>query len=174
MDKQLALLKSDIRDLHQSEGTPVFDSLSEWGTTGYRLLELTLVLIFGLLIYGLKKVRGGNLHLSKGPKAASRRALVALDRQARPLIESPNEAAFYEEVAKVLNTWLEEGFGLKTFNRGSKEIAEMLDNAGLSAASIERILSLYETCNAGRFSPTIDTNRADTYALAKECFTLVR
>lgn len=173
VDKQLALLKSDIHEIQKPEDESFFARLAEWGTAGYRVLQILLLLIFGLFLFFVRKFKSNLFTAGKGAKGAGKRAIEALQalQKKRP---AADDSEFYTTVAKIQTAWLTDGYDLPAGRQNKETIIETLTRAGLPADRINDTVRLYEICSAARYAPVVDVDRESVYRLATNCFTVTR
>lgn len=166
VDRQLALLRSDIHDIHTTTQKSGMPALFTWGTTAFWFLHLLVLLAFAIIIfYGSRYARSHADVTSRRRRGASKQAIKRL-REAEKLLHAQDASAFYAAVSKSLTGFLADKFGMEQAEMSREKIEHVLAEKGVAAADIEKILNVIETCQFAQYAPGADNERNEVYKQA--------
>lgn len=166
VDRQLALLKSDINDIHASTSAARPWGIFTWGTAAYWLFLLVLVAAAGLAFKGLRRYlqsEGGSL--SQKRNKAARQAALRLN-EAQKLVNASKPADFYAAIDKALMKYVAEILGLEQAALNRENIERMLAEKGVAADAIQTFFAVIDTCQYAQYAPQADQQRQEVYQKA--------
>lgn len=151
VDKQLALLKSDIRPLHTSPS-----ALLEWGTWPFRLLFAIIIIICIATLYAVSKWASIRNDVTYKKRYAAQRAI----KQLQDCANKTNNSA---DTLKYVYDYLVNTYNLTTSDLTASHIHEVLTNQGLSEAVINKVNQLIEQCQYAQYAP-VNANQGNSLA----------
>lgn len=166
VDKQLAMLRSDIRDIHVQEEDNHLPAILTWGTTGYRLAELLLLILFGLSIVYLKRARHGEL--PGGKRQRNRNVRKAMDKlnKAEGLFPSqPGQA--YSLLSSALNDFLCELLRIGQAELSRERLQQILHEKQVDETICRELLMLLDDCQYAQYAPTTENQGAECVIRAR-------
>lgn len=174
VDKQLALLRSDIHDIHPTgKDSGSLISLS-WGQGGYWLALAFICLAFGAAFYFLRRFSLAHADLAyQRSSKASKRAVQRL-REAEKLINAPQAADFYAAVSKAVMGYLADKFNVAQADLNRENISSMLREKGTPEETIQNLLKVIETCEYAQYAPGAQEQRRQVYEQALQLFSLLK
>lgn len=163
VEKQLALLHSDIRDIQPANAITSTPRFLQWGTAGFRIIQFVLVLLLATAFYLLRRYRQaqGDV-LTRRRTGAGKQAAKRL-REAEALLQSPRPADFYNAVSKAFTGYLSDTFNLGQADFSRERIESLLREHHAEAATIEALLALMDECEFAQYAPGADTKRQEIY-----------
>lgn len=173
VDKQLALLRSDIRDIHPAGSAGSSWSLG-WGSGLYWLLLVLICALCGAALYGgqrYARALGNVAH--RRSSGAARQARQRL-REAERLLTSPRASDFYAAVSKALTGFVADLCNAEQASLGREQIRQLLTDRGVAEADVKAFDSVLETCEYAQFAPGADTQRQALYDEALRLITLIK
>lgn len=161
VDKQLALLQNDIRPFRQAKPVGVFD----WGTTGFNLIVLALILLFAGLIWLIRRYLHIHADTAGLRKRNAGRQASALIATAQKMLQSPDKGgnAFYRTVNQSVQGFLADKYGLQYAEMTNENIRQRLKELKVEDNLIERLLSLIDTCQFAQYAPSGQEDRKKVY-----------
>lgn len=166
VDKQLAMLRSDIRDIHvQDEGNRLPGFLT-WGTTGYRLAELLLLMLFGLgIVYLRRAQRGGQPGGKRYRDRTVRKAMNQL-AEAEKLFTTQSGQA-YSLLSAALNEFLCEMLHIGQAELTRERLQQILHEKRVDDTTCSELLKLLDDCQYAQYAPATDYQGAECLMRAK-------
>lgn len=166
VDAQLALLRSDIRDIHSiSQDSTVFKPLI-WGSLSFWLIHILLVSAFFIVFYyGSRYVRSHANMTSHRQSRAGKQAIRRL-REAEKLLSVQDAALFYTAVSKALTGFLSDKFGVEQAEMNRERITQLLTEKGVAAENIKEYISVMDTCQFAQYAPFAESQRTELYRQA--------
>lgn len=159
VDKQLALLHSDIKDIHPYGG--VKEKLSD--RIGFNTLAwylwLVAALMVGAMTYAVtRKYRNwqGNSALSRRNRAGSR-ALKRI-REIRKQEPGAKAANTYMEVQRLLTDYIMDTFGIGQSELSRERISQLLTERNVSEETLAKLNRLLDDCEYAQYAPVSDSN----------------
>lgn len=166
VEKQLALLRSDIRDIQTDANQSNVSTIFAWGNLGYWLLIVVLCFIFALVMHLLMRYATSQADVvGRRRSGANRQALKRL-REAEKLITSPSPTDFYAAVSKALIGYLADSLNVGQADLTHGNIQRMLAERGASPESINAFINVLDTCQYAQYAPATDSQRSDVYQQA--------
>jgi len=166
VDKQLALLRSDIRDIHQSNPASTLLRLMQWGTLLYWII--LLLLLTGLVITHLvlqQYLRKRADIVGRKRSGAKRQAAKRL-RKAEKMLATASDADFYAEINRSLTDFLTDAFALSRADLSRENVARLLTERGVPNETVMQLASVLDTCEQSQYAPQADGGRRETYEAA--------
>lgn len=165
MDKQLELLKSDIRDIHRMSGKGGSRRLYSWGTPAFFLLNaLLLALFLGTHLY-LRKCYG---------KTSGRKRRMNAGKQAMARLAEAEQSAgegsqkFFSAVSQAVSAYLSGAFGLQQADMTAENVKARLIEDGVAEADAEALLNVMRSCEMAQYSPLTDSQRTEVAREARQ------
>ncbi len=169
VDKQLALLKSDIRALHAPHSTSIF----AWGTWGYRLLCLFLILVMMVAYFVVNRIMAGRADVTgQRRKHAARKSLRRL-QQAERILQGKQQGNFYSAVSQAITSYIVDTFNVGQCEITNERIRQLLEARTVTEEGIQRLLSLIDTCQYAQYAPNSEDNRQQVFNEASEVIELI-
>lgn len=112
-----------------------------------------ILFIIAYFIYKKKIHENANIHLVKNKKAnkmAQRRL-----KKSSVFLKAKDHEAFYEEVLKALYTYLSDKLYLPISELTKDKASELIEKRGVSIELREELISILDTCEFARFSPSL-------------------
>ncbi|TLX78291.1 protein BatD [Labilibacter sediminis] len=125
-----------------------------FGSTLFYLAYIVPVLLF-ILAYLLNKKKiheNANVHLVKNKKA-NKMAQKRLKKSA-VFLKAKDHEAFYDEVLKALYTYLSDKLYLPISELSKDKASQLIEERGVSLVVKEELISILDTCEFARFSPS--------------------
>lgn len=141
VDKQLALLKSDIRPLHSPTS-----SFFEWGTWPFRLLFAIAIIICIAALYAISKWKNIKNGATYKKRSATQRAI----KQLQDSVNKPNNSS---DTLKYVYDYLTNTYDLATSDLTASRMNEVLTKQGISEAVINELSQLIEQCQYAQYAP---------------------
>ncbi len=169
VDKQLALLKSDIRALHAPQST----SLLAWGTWGYRLLCLFLILaMFVIALVANHWLASQSDVTGQRRKHAARKSLRRL-QQAERILQGKQSGNFYAAVSQAITSYIVDSFNVGQSEITNERIRELLAARAVPEEGIQRLLALIDTCQYAQYASAAEDNRQQVFDESSEVIELI-
>ncbi len=163
VDRQLALLKSDIRTIHAGTANcPSFiDRLAPDRAGGI----LATILTLGILIAMTILVRRGGKGMQNLP-ARKRKALKEAKAElakAEPLLKGENANECYRLISLALTNYLRTVYSLTPTACTADNLRTVLPTKGVRPEIIDLIAEVIDGCTTARFAPMSDNQRTQLY-----------
>lgn len=171
LDRDLQLRNSDIRPLKTGHnGGSAADLLFAGGSTGYVTIYLAMLLVFAGACRILHKYLStfSDKDLRKYKKAG-RQAIRKL-KEARTLLDSGQDAAFFSAVAKALTGYAADKYALALSDQTKENIAKVMHERKVDEATVAQMASLLETCEFAQFAPS---SEIDKQALCEQALQVI-
>lgn len=175
VDKQLALLRSDIRSPETLDEFGPGDAPSfTWGSRAYWGCTATFLLVFALLCFFLRDYKVSMADVAgRKRKGARKQAIVSLQK-AQKLIQIPDQNEFYAEVSHALYGYVADTFNLPLSQLSKEKVATLLQENGVSQTAIDSLLAVLEACEFACFAPTVEDQRKQIYDQACEAIQSIK
>ncbi len=179
VDKQLALLQSDIRGTHKlsATGTKAFSAhiLPQWNTWLYWLVTAIILIIFAAALKALSVYTGNKADTigrkRRGAAKQSQRLLAVAEK----LINDPDGRKFYSTIARALQQYVADTFNVGTAELTKEHMAELLAGKGVDRNDVDALLKLLDECEMAQYAPNSDAERHTTLNEAKRIIhTIIR
>lgn len=163
VNKQLALLQSDIRTVHTStEFTEASQPLS-WGTTGYWILQSALIALFILALWGYYYYQNHFRHSrSQQLSKATREALRQLET-AKAQSGSMPASAFYATLNQTLMNYLSTVLDINRAEMNLNSIKDVLTQKQMDQDQIQSITDILEKCQYAQYAPVEMNQKEELY-----------
>lgn len=143
VDKQLALLKSDIRPLHDTTQTA---KLFAWGSWSYRLLYIIIIICY-IVIAQLSN----RLNLVKS--SASYKQRNAFKNAIKQIQAANNKHDRYTIILKSINEYLSVTFNLEISDLTTEKVTEVLTENKIPITDINEMTRIIEKCQFAQYAP---------------------
>lgn len=143
IDKQMALLKSDIHSLHAVQPSV----LPLWGTWTYRVL-FALVIVIGMLFIILTNQWNKKKNSAYGQR---HRAAQNAIKQMRNATSANN---IHAELLKCIHQYLIATFNLKVTDLNIEHIKQVLSDNGVNEQDINQLSSIIDNCQFAQYAPS--------------------
>ncbi len=159
VDKQLALLKSDIRPLHETETGSIF----AWGETGFWILvALWFIAVFAVWYF----TNAWNLSradiVGRKQRNAGKQTMKRL-RAAQGILSGKASGDFHAAVINALYGFIADTFNIGQADLNTESIQAKLSERGIDAALTDRLLKLIETCQYAQYAPGSSQDKQATF-----------
>ena len=158
---------SDIRYIYTGElkqpSKRSEDRLISFGTLAFWLCYIIPSLIAAVLFFIFRKQIKENADITrvrykKANKVAQRRL-----KQAEKLLQENKKEAFYEEIERAAWTYLSDRLSIPTAQLNKENIAQILNQKGVTASLIKELLRVLSTAEFARYAPISDHAMQDLY-----------
>lgn len=175
VDKQLALLRSDIRNSETLDEFGPGDALIfTWGSRTYWGLTAIFLLTFALLCFFLRDYKVSMADVTGRKRKGARKQAIARLQKAQKLIQVPDQNEFYVEVSHALYGYVADTFNLPRAQLSKEKVATLLLAKGVSQTAIDSLLAVLEACEYACFAPTAEDQRKHIYDQACEAIQSIK
>ena len=169
VDKQLALLKSDIRKCKPTEHS----SILAWGSTSYVVLNILLIVI-SIVLWILvniwnRKQHDTSLHNNSRAYKNAMRTL----RLADPTAKGQENGKYYSTISQAIDNYLATYFGLQKSDMNKDSIRHLLQDKHIDDTVINNLFEVTDYCQYAEFAPNNDADKVQTLAKAKDVIKLI-
>lgn len=162
LDRELQLRSSDIRSPKAGNTAPsAADMVFAKGSVSYIAAYLVVLLVFSISYLALHRyLRTFADTDMRRYKKAGRQAIRKL-KEARNLLESNQDAAFFSAVSRALTGYAADKYALALSDQSKENITKVLREKKVAEPVVQQMASLLETCEYARFAPAsgIDKNK---------------
>lgn len=174
VDRQLALLKSDIRPIHsEAFGTAaLLDNLAPDRAGGLVATLLTLAVLIGLTVFIRRQGKA-----TQSLPARKRKALKAARAQlakAEPLLESGSADECYRLISLALTNYLCTVYDLTPAACTPDNLRIVLPSHGMASESVNLFTEVIDGCTTARFAPGGNTLRHPLFDKARQALDSIR
>ncbi len=179
VDKQLALLQSDIHDIHKVDASNARlftkSAMLNWNSWGYWLTTIILLIIFAVALKVLSAFAGNRADTvgrkRRGAAKQSQRLLAEAEKQ----INDADGRNFYATIARAVQQYVADTFNVGTAELTKEHMAELLAGKGVSPNDVEAFIKLLDECEMAQYAPNSDAERHATLQEAKRIIqTIIR
>lgn len=164
VDKQLALLRSDIRPIHDADRAADFATgLFRWNSLSYRLLQLFILLAGCALLFWTRRWQKNGANTVRRRRHGAARLATKRLAEAQQLLDAPAASDFYAALSKAISGFLADTFDRPQSELNAEAIRQLLTEKGKDAETIDATLHLLETCQLGQFAPIDELDRQAVY-----------
>ena len=174
VDHQLALLRSDIHDIHTANSPQALPSWLTWGNWSFALLNLVLATVFAASIFIARKWAKRHTDTAKRRRSGAAKQVAARLAEAEKLINAPDQTAFYSAISKALIGYLTDTFGIGQADLNNENIKQLLNQKGHDETTINQLLNLMQTCEFAQYAPSSNTERSEVYQQALDLLSKLR
>lgn len=159
IDKQLALLKSDIRPLHEADSESIF----AWGKMGFWLLiALWIASFIGVWSFTNAWNTDRADIIGRRQRNAGKQTIKRL-RTAQSILTSKSQGDFHAAIMNALNGFIADTFNIGQSDINTESIQTLLTKRGTDAILIDRLLKLIENCQYAQYAPGSSQDKQATY-----------
>lgn len=179
VDKQLALLQSDIHDIHKVDASNARlftkSAMLNWNSWGYWLTTIILLIIFAVALKVLSAFAGNRADTvgrkRRGAAKQSQRLLAEAEKQ----INDADGRNFYATIARAVQQYVADTFNVGTAELTKEHMAELLAGKGVLPNDVEAFIKLLDECEMAQYAPNSDAERHATLQEAKRIIqTIIR
>ncbi len=179
VDKQLALLQSDIHDIHKVDASNARlftkSAMLNWNSWGYWLTTIILLIIFAVALKVLSAFAGNRADTvgrkRRGAAKQSQRLLAEAEKQ----INDADGRNFYAIIARAVQQYVADTFNVGTAELTKEHMAELLAGKGVLPNDVEAFIKLLDECEMAQYAPNSDAERHATLQEAKRIIqTIIR
>ena len=174
VDHQLALLRSDIHDIHTANSPQALPSWLTWGNWSFALLNLVLATVFAASIFIARKWAKRHTDTAERRRSGAAKQVAARLAEAEKLINAPDQTAFYSAISKALIGYLTDTFGIGQADLNNENIKQLLNQKGHDETTINQLLNLMQTCEFAQYAPSSNTERSEVYQQALDLLSKLR
>lgn len=159
VDKQLALLNSDIRALHQVSSTPWL----AWGSMAYTVLIVLIVIAFIILL------QLSNVWAKKNADVVGRRRRNAGKNTLRRLhtslqiLQGKAQGNFYSTLSQALVRYIADTFNVEMADINTEDVTSLLTSHQIPQDMAARYQKLLEDCQYAQYAPGANNNQQALY-----------
>ena len=159
VDKQLALLKSDIRPLHEADSESIF----AWGKMGFWLLiALWIASFIGVWNFTNAWNTDRADIIGRRQRNAGKQTIKRL-RTAQSILTGKSQGDFHAAIMNALNGFIADTFNIGQSDINTESIQALLTQRGTDAILIDRLLKLIENCQYAQYAPGSSQDKQATY-----------
>lgn len=159
IDKQLALLKSDIRPLHEADSESIF----AWGKMGFWLLIALWIASFIGVWYFTNTWNTDRADIiGRRQRNAGKQTIKRL-RTAQSILTGKSQGDFHAAIMNALNGFIADTFNIGQSDINTESIQALLTKRGTDAILIDRLLKLIENCQYAQYAPGSSQDKQATY-----------
>lgn len=166
VDHQLALLRSDIHDIHTSGFRSGRSAWLMWGTWNFTVLNLLVIALLAACIAGLRRYASLRADVTGRRRSGAAKQAERRLHEAEKLLQSPAQADFYAAVSKALTLYITDTFGVGQADLSHERIRQLLTEKGADAEAIDGFLDVMQTCQFAQYAPGADQQRNEVYQKA--------
>lgn len=174
VDHQLALLRSDIHNIHPANSPQALPAWLTWGNWSFALFNLILAILLATGIISARKWATRHADTAGRRRSGAAKQAAARLAEAEKLMQAPNQTDFYSAVSKALVGYLTDSFGIGQTDITNDNIRQLLAQKGHDEATIGQLIDLMKTCEFAQYAPSSDTERADVYNRALQLLDKLR
>lgn len=155
VNRQLALLKSDIRPLKSSVATSL---LPEWGSAGFIALCIVLVACFVLAHFFAQRLfNGAGADGKRSPRGIKKLTLRKLQELERTAANPSSD--FYTTLNRIIGEYVVKTFNIPQAELNAELIRERLAQRGVATEHADLLLKVIDTCQYAQYAPQTAEDR---------------
>lgn len=159
--EQVKFLGKDIRFIKTNDFTPSLKGEVFFGTTNFYLAYLLPLLIFVLaFVFNRKRIKENADTAKLKNKRANKVAMKRLKAAASSL-KAKQKEQFYDEILKAIWGYTSDKLNLPLENLNKENISEILLSKGVETDLKDEFLSILDTCEFARYSPSAGSSEMD-------------
>ena len=159
VDKQLALLKSDIRPLHEIETGSIF----AWGKAGFWVLvALWIIAAFAVWCFTNAWNASRADVIGRKQRNAGKQTMKRL-QAAQAILSGKATGDFHAAVINALHGFIADTFNIGQADLSTERIQAELSERGIDASLTDRLLKLIETCQYAQYAPGSSQDKQATF-----------
>lgn len=159
VDKQLALLKSDIRPLHEIE----IGSIFAWGKAGFWVLvALWIIAAFAVWCFTNAWNASRADVIGRKQRNAGKQTMKRL-RAAQAILSGKATGDFHAAVINALHGFIADTFNIGQADLSTERIQAELSERGIDVSLTGRLLKLIETCQYAQYAPGSSQDKQATF-----------
>lgn len=159
IDKQLALLKSDIRPLHEADSESIF----AWGKMGFWLLIALWIASFIGVWYFTNVWNTDRADIIGRKQRNAGKQTIKRLRTAQSILTGKSQGDFHAAIMNALNGFIADTFNIGQSDINTESIQALLTQRGTDAILIDRLLKLIENCQYAQYAPGSSQDKQATY-----------
>lgn len=159
IDKQLALLKSDIRPLHEADSESTF----AWGKMGFWLLIALWIASFIGVWYLTNAWNTDRADIIGRKQRNAGKQTIKRLRTAQSILTGKSQGDFHAAIMNALNGFIADTFNIGQSDINTESIQALLTQRGTDAILIDRLLKLIENCQYAQYAPGSSQDKQATY-----------
>lgn len=173
VDRQLALLKSDIKDIHATDSQSFLSSIYKWGSTSFWIVNVLLLVSFtvGMILFN-KYVQKQSNHREIRRTKAGKTAFRKLEEAEQAILA--NDSKFYALVSQAMTNFIVDSFNVEQADLNASKIESLLLEKGFKVEDADSYVKVIQTCEFAQYAPSADTQRADLLKDAKCCIDTIQ
>lgn len=173
IDRQLALLHSDIKDIHATDKQHFLSAIYKWGTLSFWLINAILVISFAMLMtFFSKYMKKQSNHLEIRRTKAGKTALQKLELAEQTI--KANDSKFYTLVSQALTNFIFDSFNIEQADLNASTIQSLLLENGFAADVAENFVKLIQTCEFAQYAPSAETQRIELLSDARQSINTIQ
>lgn len=159
VDKQLALLKSDIRPLHEIETGSIF----AWGKAGFWVLvALWIIAAFAVWCFTNAWNASRADVIGRKQRNAGKQTMKRL-RAAQAILSGKATGDFHAAVINALHGFIADTFNIGQADLSTERIQAEFSERGIDVSLTGRLLKLIETCQYAQYAPGSSQDKQATF-----------
>ena len=159
VDKQLALLKSDIRPLHEVGA----DSIFAWGKAGFWVLvALWIIAAFAVWCFTNAWNASRADVIGRKQRNAGKQTMKRL-QAAQAILSGKATGDFHAAVINALHGFIADTFNIGQADLSTERIQAELSERGIDVSLTGRLLKLIETCQYAQYAPGSSQDKQATF-----------
>lgn len=162
VDKQLALLKSDIRPLHDTAHTPII----AWGSIASIVTIIVLLIAFAIAWRMADKWEENNADtIGRRRRNAGKNTLRRL-RQSERIMSGKAQGNFYSTLSEALTTFIADTFAVDMIDITADSVVSLLEAHHVAPDLAADYKRLIEDCQFAQYAPGASDNQTQLYEKA--------
>ena len=166
VDRQLALLRSDIRPVHTESNSGNWHLLPQWGTWGFRLVQLLLLVAFAVALYFLRRISALRGDTRRGRRSRALRVALASLAEAQKLLATDHAKA-YTALHAALVQYLCDKLSLEKIDIQRETLPEKLGAHGVGEPEQQKLVQLLDECQLAAYASVEAGKDAATFSEAQ-------
>lgn len=173
VDRQLALLRSDIRNIHAIENQSSFSHVYEWGSISFHIVNMLLIVLFAFVfIFTRKYSKALADTVGKRRKKAYKNALKLLVQAENLMERSPDSS--YTIITQALTAFISDSFNIDKGDINTANIHKVLSEKGVSDTDISKLLEVLQICEYAKFAPATANQHKDVLQDARQIVEVIQ
>ncbi len=162
VEKQLALLNSDIRPLHKVSSTPWF----AWGSMAYIVL-IALILVASIILWQFCNAwaKSNADIVSRRRRNAGKNTLRRL-HTSQQILQGKAQGNFYSTLSQALVRYIADTFNLEMADINTENVATLLTSKNIPQDLATHYQKLLEDCQYAQYAPGSNNNQQTLYEAA--------
>lgn len=156
VENDLKLRNSDIHPIHTSSVSLKPKGYLFWGSLGFVLLNVSLLILFVVALIVLLRFRKVMADVEGRKEKGAGKYARARMKKSKGLMTAGKEDAFYEEISKALLRYAADRLHMNNADLNKENIVGILRENQITDEAAHRFIDVLERCEFARFAPRKD------------------